>query len=122
VCVLSVTRYRVHSADWSKIIPPKGWTTDKKELRYDYWWGKENSDGQRMAKTYGLKPPQPIMRTTRQSGASCYMFQSGSKYYLWNLIVDDVWEIVTSMRLVDIVTEIGKPRYGSLKITKVPEV
>jgi hypothetical protein len=62
------------------------------------------------------------MRTTRQSGASYYMFQSGSKYYLWNLIADEIWEIVTSMELVDIVTEIGKPRYGSLEIKKVHEV
>jgi hypothetical protein len=75
-----------------------------------------------MAKTHGLKPPQPIMRTTRQSGASYYMFQSGSKYYLWNLIADEIWEIVTSMGLVDIVTEIGKPRYGSLEIAKVHKV
>jgi hypothetical protein len=75
-----------------------------------------------MAKTYGLKPPQPIMRSTRQSGASSYMFQSGSKYYLWNQISDEIWEIVTSMELVDIVTEIGKPRYGSLEIAEVHEV
>jgi hypothetical protein len=50
------------------------------------------------------------------------MFQSGSKYYLWNLIADEIWEIVTSMELVDIITEIGKPRYGSLEIAKVHEV
>jgi hypothetical protein len=75
-----------------------------------------------MAKTYGLKPPQPIMRTTRQSGDSCYMFQSGSKYYLWNLITDEIWEIVIPMELVDIITEISKPRSGSLEITKVHEV
>ena len=62
------------------------------------------------------------MRTTRQSGGYTYMFQSGSKYYLWNLIMDEIWEIVTSMELVDIVTEIGKPRYGSLEIKKVHEV
>ena len=50
------------------------------------------------------------------------MCQSGSKYYLWNLIADEIWEIVTSMDLVDIVTEIGKPRYGSPEIKKVHEV
>jgi hypothetical protein len=75
-----------------------------------------------MAKTHGLKPPQPIMRTTRESGASYYMFQPGSKYYLWNLMTDDIWEIVTSMELVDIITEVGKPRQGSLEIKKVHEV
>ena len=50
------------------------------------------------------------------------MFQSDSKYYLWNLIEGEVWEIVTSMDLVDIITEMGKMRYGSLKIEKVEEV
>ena len=75
-----------------------------------------------MAKTHGLESPQPIMRSTRQSGDCYYMFQSGSKYYLWNQIADEIWEIITSMDLVDIVTEIGKPRYGSLEIKKVHEV
>jgi hypothetical protein len=75
-----------------------------------------------MAKTHGLKSPQPIMRTTRQSGGCTYMFQSGSKYYLWNLIEGEIWEIVTSMDLVDIIAEMGKMRYGSLKIEEVDEV
>ena len=76
-------------------------------------------------------PSCPIKRFTengtlallrvRQSGHCKYMFQSGSKYYLWNLIASEIWEIVTSMELVDIITEIGKPRYGSLEITKVYE-
>jgi hypothetical protein len=75
-----------------------------------------------MAKAHGLESPQPIMRSTRQSGDCYYMFRSGSKYYLWNLIADQIWEIVTSMDLVDIVREIGKPRYGSLKTKRVYEL
>jgi hypothetical protein len=75
-----------------------------------------------MAKTHGLKSPQPIMRSTRQSGDCYYMFQSGSKYYLWNLMTDNIWEIVTSMELQDIITEVGKPREGSLEMKKVHEV
>jgi hypothetical protein len=50
------------------------------------------------------------------------MFQSGSKYYLWNLMTDNIWEIVTSMELQDIITEVGKPRQGSLEMKKVHEV
>ena len=46
-----------------------------------------------MAKAHGLESPQPIMRSTRQSGDCYYMFQSGRKYYLWNLIADQIWEI-----------------------------
>jgi hypothetical protein len=50
------------------------------------------------------------------------MFQSSSKYYLWNLIAGKIWEIVTSMDLVDIATEIGKMELGSLKIAEVHQV
>jgi hypothetical protein len=62
------------------------------------------------------------MRSTRESGDCYYMFQSGSKYYLWNLMTDNIWEIVTSMELQDIITEVGKPREGSLEMKKVHEV
>jgi hypothetical protein len=47
------------------------------------------------------------------------MFQSGSKYYPWNPIEGAIGEIVTSMDLVDIITEIDKPRMGSQKFAKV---
>ena len=50
------------------------------------------------------------------------MFQSGDKYYIWNPIEGEIWEIVTSMNLVDIVTEIDKPRQGSLKLVEVDQV
>ena len=75
-----------------------------------------------MAKDHGLKSPQPIMCTTRESGNCMYMFQSGSKYYVWNQIEGAIWEIVTEMDLVDIVTEMGKPRLGSLKTAEVLQI
>ena len=75
-----------------------------------------------MARKHGLKSPQPIMCTTRDSGDCTYMFQSGSKYYLWNLIEGNIWEIVTSMDLVNIVTEMAKPRLESLKVAEVPQM
>jgi hypothetical protein len=77
-----------------------------------------------VATTHGLEPPQPIMCSDprSESGASEYMFQSGSKYYLWNPIEGTVGEIVTSMDLADIMTEINKPKWGSLKYAKVYQV
>ena len=75
-----------------------------------------------MAKHYGLKSPQPIMCSSRESGNHMYIFQSGSRYYIWNPMADTVWEIVTSMGLVDIVTEITKLGVGSLKVAKVYQV
>ena len=55
---------------------------------------------------------------TPESGHCMCMFHSGSKYYIWDPIEGAIWEIVTEMDLVDIVTEMGKPR--SLKTEKVP--
>jgi hypothetical protein len=48
------------------------------------------------------------------------MFQSGSKYYLWNPIEGGIWEIVMSVDLVDIITQIDKLGLISLKVAKVP--
>ena len=72
-----------------------------------------------MAKHHGLKSPQPIMCSSRESGNHMYIFQSGSRYYIWNPMADTVWKIVTSMGLVDIVAEIAKLGVRSLKIERV---
>jgi hypothetical protein len=74
-----------------------------------------------VVKSHGLEPPQPIMchSPDSKSGGCLYMFQSSNKYYFWNPIESTIGEIVTSMDLVNIVTEIGKPRMGSLKFAEV---
>ena len=97
------------------MIPPKGWTTDKKMNDYNQWWGN-------MAKSRGLKSPQPIMCSSRDSDHTMYMFQSGRRYYVWNPVADTVVEIVTSMGLVDVVTKIGKLGLRSVKTKRVDEV
>ena len=51
-----------------------------------------------------------------------YMFQSGSKYYIWNPIEGGIWEIVTSMDLVEIVTKIDKLGLKSLEVAEVDQV
>ena len=53
------------------------------------------------------------------TGDCLCMFQSGGKYYLWNQIAGDIFEIVTSLDLADIVTEMGKKRLGSLKTVEL---
>jgi hypothetical protein len=89
-------------------------------MEYDYIWARNDSDVQRMAKYSGLKSPQPIMCNTPESGNCMTMFQSGSKYYLWNPIEGGIWEIVTSMDLEDIVKQIAKLGLGSLKVAELP--
>ena len=75
-----------------------------------------------MAKDHGLKSPQPIMCSSRESDHHMYMFQSGSRYYIWNPMAGIVLEIMTSMDLVDIVTKIAKLGVRSLKMKEVDEV
>jgi hypothetical protein len=89
-------------------------------MEYDSIWANNDSDVHVMAKAYGLKPPQPIMCSAPDSDNCMTMFQSGSKYYLWNPIEGGIWEIVTSMDLVDIITQIDKLGLISLKVAKVP--
>jgi hypothetical protein len=59
------------------------------------------------------------MCTTKDSGNCLYMFQSGGKYYLWVQIATEILEIVTSLDLADIITEMGKKGLGTLKTAKV---
>ena len=75
-----------------------------------------------MAKDHGLKSPQPIMCSSRDSDHHMYMFQSGSRYYIWNPVADTVGEIMTSMDLVNIVTKIANLGVRSLKMKRIDEV
>ena len=75
-----------------------------------------------MVRNYGLKSPQPIMCNTPESGDCLYLFQSGSKYYIWNPIECAIWEIMTSMDLMGIVTQIAKQGLGSLKSVEIDPV
>lgn len=91
-------------------------------MNYDYYWGKENGDGQVMAKDHGLTSPHPTMCNTRASGDFLYMFESGNKYYLWNRIEGHVWVITVPQELRKIIAQIGDKGVGSLKIKLVSQV
>jgi hypothetical protein len=75
-----------------------------------------------MAKALGLKSPQPIMCSTRDSGDCLYMFTSGSKYYIWNLMSGDIFEIVMPVGVVDIAMKIAKLGVKALKTVEVEPV
>jgi hypothetical protein len=90
-----------------------GWTTDKERNNYNPSWDY-------MAKIYGLKSPQPIMSSTPDY--HMFIFQSGSKYCVWNAMADTVSEIMTSMGLVDLVTKITKLGLRSEKSKRIYEV
>jgi hypothetical protein len=67
-------------------------------MDYDHFWGDNDGDGPVMAKAHGLKSPQPIMCSSLESDNCLYMLQSGSKYYIWNLIEGGVWEFMKMRR------------------------
>jgi hypothetical protein len=91
-------------------------------MDYDYYWINKDSTGQRMVRKHGLKSAQPIMCSARDSKNWVYMFQSDSKYYIWNPIEGGIWEIVTSTNLVDIVTQVAKLGLKSLTVAEVDQV
>jgi hypothetical protein len=85
----------------------------------DFWWDNANSDGQAIARAHGLMSSKPTMCTTSSSGNGLYMFKSGDKYYIWNMIEGNIWEIVKPKDLADIVT---KMENGGLELLMLREV
>ena len=90
-----------------QIEAPEGWTTDPKELDYDYW---ASYDGYSLilAKNFGLAATRPIMARTPQMGSDWVIFKSGVKFYILNYIETTVWEITNSQDLktiINIITE-----------------
>ena len=72
-----------------------------------------------MAREYGLNSPQAIMCTGPETGESLYMFKSGDRFYIWNQMDGDVWEITKSRDLNEILELMRKSQLGSLKLKKI---
>jgi hypothetical protein len=87
-------------------------------MEYDSIWANNNSDVHTMAKHYGLKSPQPIMCNSPEFD-NCLPFSIWQQVLFLESIEGDIYEIVTSMDLVDIITEIAKRGLKSLKSVEV---
>lgn len=98
---------------WYQLVLP-GWTTDRDEMGYDYYWHCPNGVGQLAAKRIGLSKATGIMSSTLDSGDPYYLFQSCSKYY-WNQIEGNIWEIESPTHLEDILVEIRDRGLGKLE-------
>lgn len=72
-----------------------------------------------MARKYGLTSPQAIMCTGRETGESLYMFKSGDRFYIWNQMDGDVWEITKSQNLNEILELMHKSELKSLKLKNI---
>jgi hypothetical protein len=72
-----------------------------------------------MAREYGLNSPRAIMRSAPQTGEGLYMFQSGSKFYIWDEMGGDVEEITVSQNLNKILEIINKKSLNALKLRQI---
>lgn len=101
------------------ISPPNGWTTDTYYLAIDFLWESENGNGHRLAQKYGLNSPQPIMCTTPETGEGLYMFESNNRFYIWNQMDGDIWEITKSQDFDKILETMCQKGLGPLKLKNI---
>lgn len=105
--------------------PPELWTTDPEQMKVDYYWGP-NGVGTGVAKSYGLSDPTGLMVRTVDSGGGGYMFTAGGRFYLWNMVADQVFEYTEPTTLAGILTEMkklqgkGKVKRRELESTQSP--
>jgi len=89
------------------ITAPDGWTTDPKIMDVAYYWGQANTRGNEAAQDRGLADPVPLMRLHPDQGGNQYLFTSGGKFYLWDLISWDVTMVVSPTSQDDVVKALG---------------
>lgn len=98
---------------------PRGWSDSKDMLAIEANWSTPTSDGNIIARQYGLTNPQPVMCNTPQSGDCLYIIQSDNKYYIWNLIENDVFLLDGYNSKEDIIKTIRERGAGALSTKMV---
>lgn len=76
-------------------------------MKIDYYWGSEGV-GTRVAESFGLSNPTGLMITSRNYGGGGYVFAAGGKYYLWNMMANQVYEYTKPADLDSILREMRK--------------
>ncbi|KAF9249939.1 hypothetical protein DTO013E5_6527 [Penicillium roqueforti] len=71
---------------------PPGWTSNPSNPLYQEEWIGADSEGQVIARDYGLQPGQPVMEDDYGWHT---IFLSGNKFYLWGRLNDEVEEFVS---------------------------
>ncbi|RAQ76572.1 hypothetical protein COH20_010360 [Aspergillus flavus] len=98
---------------------PDEWTTDPAEIQLDLIWKGENSQGQIMARRFGLSNPQVVMTSKRETGTPQCMFQSGKRCYIWNEMDDMVWQITKPVGVMAILRTMVTKGEKALKVKEV---
>ncbi|KAE8356857.1 hypothetical protein BDV28DRAFT_144770 [Aspergillus coremiiformis] len=106
----------------SVLMARKEWTEDRAEMHYDAYWSGSDSPGRAMAADYGLSSPDPFLGNTARAPGRSFLVQSGSGFYLWNLVNDSVWRITHPTGKRAIIDEVVKSGPKGLTIEEVPVV
>ncbi|GAB1196615.1 hypothetical protein APSETT444_005888 [Aspergillus pseudonomiae] len=98
---------------------PNGWTIDPAEIQFELIWKDPESEGQDMARRFGLSQPQVIMTAERDTGIPQCIFQSGGRFYIWNMLDDTVWQITKPTRLLDILRAMTTEEQRAVKLKEI---
>ncbi|KAJ5272415.1 hypothetical protein N7478_007540 [Penicillium angulare] len=77
--------------------PPPGWSSKPEDLEYEDDWEAEDSMAQEICEELNIGRGRPIMYDCT---ISCYLFEAGGKFYLWDCVGYGVFEI-TSPKTLD---------------------
>jgi len=97
--------------------PPDGWTFDPEELDYEEEWAADDSIGQEFTAAHHLGKGYPVM-CSLEGARDLLMFKAGENFYFWSRIDDELFEIVSSTDLNEIISimkEGGALRWKHLK-------
>lgn len=75
-------------------------------MQADYYFA-DGVRGNQAAADRGLDNPTPLMRIDPRDGGDQFLFTSGGKFYLWNIISDDIWAIISPTSQEDVVKALG---------------
>ncbi|KAK7935992.1 hypothetical protein PG985_001487 [Apiospora marii] len=75
-------------------------------MNVEYYWA-DGVRGKAAAQDRGLDTPTPLMRLDPDDGGDQFLFSSGGKFYLWNIVSGDLSAIVSPTSQNDIIKALG---------------
>lgn len=82
-------------------------------------WKDEGDLGLIMADLYKIENPRPVLSTTGIYGWDSYIFESGSKFYIWERNADTVEHIEYPTTLEDIIKAMKKNGFWDIKLREL---
>ncbi|OGM48284.1 hypothetical protein ABOM_002154 [Aspergillus bombycis] len=101
---------------------PDGWTTDPAEIQFELIWKGPESEGQKMARRFGLSSPQVVMTSRRETGVPEAMFESDNRCFIWDQMDDTVWQITKPVGLMSVLHTMVTKGQKALKAKELATV